>query len=173
MLPLDFSFQCIVRRKSRIKQKYNNNKIPKQRNLIVNEKKIYHYSIGYLFQRNLHISENKIVLSKRGKTFNDISIKEAINRSQKKYLKQFSIEKKVTNIFISQPNFHSGLQIVDYMLWAINRYYCSTETYWYDFIKEKVSLIIDYDHKEGHKKYGKYYNKKKNLITKEDLSRGS
>ncbi len=169
---LNFTFQCIVRRKSEIKKRYDRNKIPKHKKQIVNEKAIYHDSIAYLFKRNLHIDENKIVLSKRGSTFNDISIKEAINKSQKSFLKQFRLEDKNTNIYVSNPHFHTGLQLVDYLLWAVNRYYCSNETHWYEFIKEKVSLIIDYDHPDGNEKYGIFFNRK-NEITKEKIARGS
>ena len=62
-------------------------------------------------------------------------------------------------IFPQRPEGEPCLQVVDYMNWAIQRAFIKKEMRYYNFVKNKISLIVDiYDSD----KYPKSYYHKRN-----------
>lgn len=62
------------------------------------------------------------------------------------------------NVYSSQPQYHIGLQIIDYYLWALHRLYNFSDDSYFNLLKDDYKLIIDLDDKKNHK-YGEYYSK--------------
>jgi len=67
-------------------------------------------------------------------------------------------------IFIQEPSEIVPLQVIDYLLWTVYRVYTSNEMRYYNFISDKIKLVIDiFDSKHYP---NNYYTKKNPLDTK-------
>ncbi len=169
----DFSVQVIVRRKQvildKIKEQYKQTGIKTK----ISEKDIYDSMVSALFKRSLHKNDCKIYFSQRGKTFNEESLKLAIGRAKRNFCIQYNTENThQTNIFSSQPQHHIGLQIIDYYLWALHRFYSYNDDSYFNLLKDDFKLIIDLDDKRNHK-YGEYYDHKSKPISLEKVKGAS
>lgn len=154
----DFSVLVIVRRKSAILEQvvklYQTTGVKTR----INEKDIYNVLVSRLFKPLLHKNDCKIYFSQRGKTFNDNSLRAAINTAKKNFYISNHIE-NAHNIEIhsSHPEEHIGLQIIDYYLWALNRLYEKNDDSYFNLLKDDYKLIIDVDDTRKHP-FGEHYN---------------
>lgn len=62
----------------------------------------------------------------------------------------------------STPQESTGLQVADYLLWALQRFYEREENRYVDMMWSKYSLVIDAD-AVGGAQYGAYYTQRKPL----------
>ena len=124
-----------------------------------NEDIFYNEIISRLFERKLHLHDNVIYFEKRGNKLKQHhlahAIKVAILNFEGKYSKKVETD---TQIYVQIPSDEPCLQIIDYINWSIQRAYIKSDMRYFNFIKEKISLIIDlYDFD----KYpGNFYNRK-------------
>ena len=63
------------------------------------------------------------------------------------------------------------LQAADYFLWAIQRLYEKEDIRYIEYMKDMYKLIIDIDDTRT-RKYGEYYDTKRNLISLGKIKRG-
>lgn len=155
----DFSVQVIIRRKPvilrQIIQQYKQTHIK----TIISEKDMYNSMVSTLFKRSLHKNDCKIYFSQRGKTFNEESLKSAIDKAKRNFYFTYKIPNAhQINVYSSQPQYHIGLQIIDYYLWALQRLYNFEDDSYFNLLKDDFKLIIDLDDKRNHQ-YGEYYSK--------------
>lgn len=124
------------------------------------ENNFYHDLTTKLFENKLHRAEkNSIYFSVRGNTTRQELLDEAINIAKRNFERKWATEIGTSiAVFPQQPSDEPCLQIVDYMNWAIYRAFVRGEERYYDFVKEKVSYLVDiYDNE----KYPKnFYNDK-------------
>lgn len=116
--------------------------------------------VSKLFQNQLHKSkENIIYYATRGNRARQKPIEEAIRSGVLSFEEKwkFKVDSEI-KIYPQKPVGEPCLQIVDYMLWALQRVYNKSETRYFNFIKEKVSLIIDIYDLQNYP--NNYYNKK-------------
>jgi hypothetical protein len=133
-----------------------------------NEDKFYNEIVSHLFENNLHQNDNMIYFSKRGSSTKQYHLETAIKKSisifEKKHNEKIDTE---TKVFIQNPTDEICLQLVDYVLWAVQRAFAKNESRYFDFISEKISLIWDiYDFEN--ERYGKniYYENNKFVLNK-------
>lgn len=90
--------------------------------------------------------ENHILFAERGKTFTNHTLTLALKKAQEECLRTYGIPPH-DNHFISQgyPRNNAGLQIVDYLLWAVQRLFEREEDFYFEKLRSKYSLIIDVD----------------------------
>ena len=162
---IDISVQIIFRRKENIQNQIRNIE-PKP---FFREKDEYHSLISRLLRNQLHKKDSKIIFSKRGDTFSDNSLKEALEKAGKNFFNKHETAIKNYEIFIGKPKNHFGLQIIDYYLWALNRFLTKGEEGYLLTIKDKIKLVVDMDNKERNG-YGEYYSSVEKLI--EDWRKG-
>lgn len=115
--------------------------------------------VSKLFQNQLHKSEENIIyFAVRGNRARQIPLEDAIRKAvltfEQKW--QTKIDARIS-VFPQRPAGEPCLQITDYMTWAVQRAFTKGEMRYLDFVREKISLIVDlYDFK----KYPKnYYNR--------------
>ena len=161
---LNCSFEMFVARK--IESYYNdakhNFKIPSN---------FYSEILGHLLKNKLQ-GEDKIILTiaERGKTTNNRTLNEAINKAKNRYINNSKKTKPIitqikTNIQdqISEPI----LNIVDYFCWAVQRVFETGDVKYYNYLKNKISSVVDLYDTSRYKKFGNYYDNKKNPLTAE------
>ena len=66
----------------------------------------------------------------------------AIDSALKAIYKENEAQAKI-NIYVQQPSHTPLLQVVDYILWTIFRFYEKGETRYMDFMKDKIKIIND------------------------------
>lgn len=121
----------------------------------------YDDMISKLFQNHLHnCEENIIYFAVRGNSARQLPLEDAISKAKLLFENRWQkkIENKI-NIFPQRPEGEPCLQIIDYMNWAVQRIFIKKEERYFEFIKEKISLLFDiYDFD----KYPKNFYTKKN-----------
>lgn len=137
---LDFKAQFVVARK--IERVFRNS-------FHANEDEFYNYLITLLFENVLHrYTNNWIYVSQRGTRLRQAKIEQAIQSGVIKFEKRWKT--KVATEVQVRPHTSVGepcLQVIDYMNWAVNRAFVKREMRYYDYVEEKVSLLVDrYDH---------------------------
>ena len=115
--------------------------------------------ITKLFQNQLHKAEkNVIYFSVRGNRARQQPLEDAIRKAVLTFENKWKIKvDSEINIFPQRAEGEPCLQVTDYMNWAVQRAFTKKETRYYNFVKNKISLIVDiYDFD----KYPKnYYNR--------------
>lgn len=71
---------------------------------------------------------------------------------------------------VTKPLQEPLLNIADYLCWAIQRVFERGELRYYDFIKEKVSLVVDLYDTDRYEGFKNYYSPKKPLTTENKIS---
>jgi len=127
----------------------------------------YNDLVSKLFENKLHIAqESYIYFAVRGNKTKQEPFEDAIQAAINLFESKWGIKNDCNiNIIPQSPSGEVCLQVVDYVLWAVQRAYIKRDMRFYKFIEGKVSFLLDiYD--SG--KYPKnYYSKKNNFdITK-------
>lgn len=122
-----------------------------------------------LFQNQLHKStENIIYYAVRGNRARQAPLENAIRAAifafEERWKRKVESEIK---IFPQRPTGEPCLQVVDYMNWALQRAFLRSEMRYLNFLKDKISLIVDlYDFE----KYPRNYYNKKNVFDIKKIS---
>lgn len=155
----DFDFQCIVARKNLelFRKKFD-----------LKEAKIYKYLVSKLLENRLHLySEIDCYFSSMGSVVRQDNMQEAINDAIAAFKEKW--KKDNTNnikVIVQKSSEEPMLWAVDYVLWTIQRAYEKGEFRYYNFLKDKISLVIDIFDKD---KYPKNYYTQKNLLEEKKI----
>ena len=132
------------------------------------ESVFYNDMVAKLFSTRMHTAEvSKIYYAVRGNKTRQAPMSEAIQNAILTFEQRH--DTKIHTLVEVLPQTMTGepcLQVIDYMLWALQRAYNRGETRYYDFVKDKVSFIWDiYDNKNAPKE-NRYHSKNKFEINK-------
>lgn len=133
---MDFKFYCIVARK-------DENRFRKM--FEFKEKKIYKYLVTRLLENKLHLYPSiDLYFSAMGNVVRQDTMQEAVNEAIDTFYKKSNIENSsVIRILIQQSSNEPMLQLVDYVLWTIQRVYERGEYRYYNFLKDHIELVLD------------------------------
>jgi hypothetical protein len=125
---------------------------------------LYDQTVARLFKDRLHgYTACNITYGVRGHADRMRSFQEALNLSRRRFESKWSksVSTPIT-LSASSPSKDPCLQGVDYMLWALQRYYNHQESRFIDLLWDKVGLIHAVDD-TAKAAYGVYYTKKNPL----------
>lgn len=71
---------------------------------------------------------------------------------------------------VTKPLQEPLLNIADYLCWTIQRVFEKGETRYYDFVKEKISLVVDLYDSGSYENFQNYYSPKNPLTAKNKIS---
>jgi hypothetical protein len=131
---------------------------------------IYDDIVKTIFKRVLHKADhNMIYFARRGKSARQNALQLAIDRARQNLARDTGIASTTpTTIVPAVPSQITGLQVVDYYLWALQRMYERGEDRYFEFLKPHFRLIMDFDDKRCGKDYGTWYSSK-DPLTKEKM----
>lgn len=136
LVDLDFKSEFIVARKI---EDFFNKRHNRKENIF------YDDLVAKLFENKLHTSsKNKIYYAVRGNRIRQEPISSAIQTAILTFETKWKI--KVTSEIDLQAQTLSGepcLQVADYMNWAIQRAFIKGEMRYFDFVRSKVSYLVD------------------------------
>ncbi len=120
---------------------------------------IYDDMVKRLFRNLLHkADQNRIVFARRGESSRRVALEEAIQRAQRNFTRRWKIPSdKPTQIQAMHPWHCPSLQVVDYYLWALQRFYERDEDRFFELLRADYRLIVDMDDKRNNA-YGEYYS---------------
>ena len=106
---------------------------------------MYGYLVSKLFENRLHLHSNiDVYFSKMGNVVREQNMLSALDAAKAVFKKKWGVEhSNEMRIFIQEPSQIAALQVVDYMLWAVYRAYTKGEMRFFEFVREKYSLIVD------------------------------
>lgn len=145
----DFSFYCVVARKKEdlFRKKFDMKSV-----------KVYEYLVSKLLENRLHLySEIDCYFSAMGSVVRKDNMQTAIKNAIQTFESKWN-RKNESNIriLIQQASELPLLQAADYVLWTIQRAYEKGEFRYYNFLKEKITLVQDiFDFKKYPKNYYK------------------
>jgi hypothetical protein len=124
---------------------------------------IYDMMVEELFWRHPQISGRlDICFARRGNKPRDHAFLAAIKRAETRFELNCGMRRAVDiSVIASTPLDTAGLQVVDYCLWALQRYYERNEARYIELIWDRVVEIEDMDCAEGK---GIIYNAKRPLV---------
>lgn len=163
---LDCSFEAIVARKiPELFERKHNGK----------ESEFYADLLSHLLKNKLG-KKDKLVLNiaERGKSTKNINLEFALNKAVKRFEDNPSKNGKIAtaNVVFNVQNHRTEplLNIADYFCWSVQRVFEKGETRYYDFLSDKISLIVDLYDADNYKDWGNYYSPKKKLTAQNKIS---
>lgn len=132
----DFTFYCVVARKKEElwRKKFNHS-----------QKQLYKYLVSKLLENRLHLYRQiYLYFSAMGSTVHQSSMQEAVNNAISTFNEKWKTENSnQIRIFIQQNSEIPLLQAADYVLWTIQRAYERGDYRYYNYLKDKISLVHD------------------------------
>ena len=125
---------------------------------------LYDSTVSRLFKDRLHSYDQcHICFSKRGQTDRTQAFEKALAIARQRFELKWNRDIKTQiQISISSSATDPCLQAVDYLLWALQRYYRVGESRFMDLMWEKVGMVHAVDEIDQ-APYGNFYTKKKPL----------
>lgn len=107
--------------------------------------KLYEFLVTKLFENRLHKYKNiDIYFATMGSVVRERTMRHALDEAIKLFKQKWGQDNHSTiRIIIERSSNVPMLQVVDYMLWTVHRAYEKNDYRFYNFMKEKISLIQD------------------------------
>jgi hypothetical protein len=139
-----------------------------------NEADFYADILSHLIKSKLK-SQGKLVLNiaERGNTTKNKVLQNALEIAKKRAAYKVKESDMLRDVIFNVQNHYTEplLNIADYLCWAVQRVFEIGDLRYYDFIKEKITLIVDLYDTEKYVGFSNYYNpSKKPLTSKNKLS---
>lgn len=137
------------------------------------EAEFYADLLSHLLKNKLELGEKLVLnIAKRGSSTRHTTLAMALDKATRRFIKRFpdkQIETKVV-FNIQSPSDEPLLNIADYLCWAIQRVFERGEVRFYEFLIDKVSLVIDLYDREKWKGSRNYYTKNNPLTAQNKIS---
>ena len=156
-------FSAVVRDKLRVVQ-YVRNRNRHDPAYRYRPNELYDYLVRRLFKTQLHKDdEYHIYFARRGKADRTAALLAALEAARQRFCRQYKLTNHaVINVIPTTPAVCPGQQVVDYFLWALQRFYERGELRYIELLWDSVSVIHDVDDTRQ-ARYGVYYTRKKPL----------
>jgi len=148
---LDLSFEAVVGRKipAIFIRKHNSR-----------ESEFYADLLSHLLKNKLQIGGELILdIAQRGKVTRNVVFEQALEKATVRFLKHGTPKHIKTRIAfnVQYPRTEPLLNVTDYLCWAVQRVFERGATRYYNFIADKVSLIVDLYDSSHYKNNENYY----------------
>ena len=117
--------------------------------------RLYATVAGQLLKRSLHNAENiEVIFSRRDASLKTRErLKKIVDKLRLDFAKKQKIPYQSLLVYHHNPHYtHGGLQIADYLAYAIFQVFERKNRYWYEIIKERVGYIQDIFNKKSYSK---------------------
>jgi len=159
----ELRFFAIVRNKAKVVE-YVRQRNEREESYHYQPNELYDYLVRRLFKNLLHKDDRyDIYFAKRGAADRTAALYQALDTARQRFAAQWHISSKATiRVIPATPAEQAGLQVADYLLWALQRLYERHEDRYVALLWPAFSLVHDLDDTRF-KQYGAYYTQKKPL----------
>lgn len=128
--------------------------------------------LSHLLKTKLKLGRRLVVtVAERGKTTRNHVLESAIAKARERFLKkEDAVHISSQVVFnVQTPRTEPLLCVPDYLAWAVQRVFERGDTRYYDFIRERISLVVDLYDVEKYEGSRNYYTRKKPLTAENKL----
>ncbi len=132
--------------------------------------KFYDHLVAHLFSNVLHRAKrNHVYFAKRGDRDRQAPFESAIRNGVAKFEEKWktTVDVEVT-VQAQTPSGEPCLQIIDYVIWAIQRAFVKREMRYFDYVREKIALVVDLYDTERYPK--NFYDRERNPFLIDNVS---
>jgi hypothetical protein len=161
---LDCTCEVVVARKlpTMFVRKHNNN-----------EAEFYADVLSHLLKKKLGLG-NRVVLNiaERGASTRNNNLQFALEKAVERFTKKRRPDEVSSRVVFNVQNHHAEplLNVADYMCWSVQRVFERGETRYYDFLADKIRLVVDLYDVANYKGSLNYYRGKRRLTADNKLS---
>lgn len=126
----------------------------------VRENDLYDDTLSKACRNMMHrADELRIVIARRGKNTRQEALKAALHEARDGFNRRWRKDyQQPITMQVAVPSDHAGLQVTDYLLWALQRLYESGQDRFFESVAECFSVINDWDDTRL-KGYGRIYTR--------------
>ncbi len=161
---IDLSFEAVVGRKipSIFIRKHGKN-----------DAEFYADLLSHLLKNKLQAGDDLILnIAERGNTTKNANLTTALNKATERFQRNNNGGVVMTKVVfnVQNPRTEPLLCLPDYLCWAVQRVFERGEPRYYDFVEDKISLVVDLYDSEHYEESKNYYRKGNPLTTLNKLS---
>ena len=160
---LDCSFEAVVGRKDieRYETKHKGK-----------EEYFYADLLSHLLKNKLAKGEKMVLhIAEKGKSTKHSNLDLALRKAIQRYRNGSEKVVNTSVVFnVAYPTQEPLLNVADYFCWTIQRIFEKGETRYYNYLKDKISLVIDVYDSDNYKKWSNYYTPKNPLMPEKRIS---
>jgi hypothetical protein len=136
----------------------------------ITEQSIYDDTISRTGKTLMHRADRiRVVVAKRGTTTSNAAIMAALKKGRDDFNRKWKTShNQPIDIVVGAPSDHPGLQVTDYLLWALQRMLVRREERYFAAVADHFSLVHDVDDVRA-KAYGRFYTRKAPMTLQELL----
>ena len=117
--------------------------------------------LSHLLKNKLQ-ENSKIILhiSERGKSTKNHNLEVALEKASQRFYKNSDLQGEINSKIVFNVNYPLNeplLNLADYFCWAVQRVFEKGETRYYDFLKDKITVVIDLYDSENYKDFKNHY----------------
>jgi hypothetical protein len=159
----ELRFFAVVRDKAKVVE-YVRQRNEREEGYRYHPNELYDYMVRRLFKNLLHKDDQyNIYFAKRGAANRTEALYQALDTARQRFAAQWQIASKaMIRVLPATPAQQAGLQVTDYLLWALQRLYERREDRFVTLMWPAFSLVHDLDDTRL-KQYGAFYTQKKPL----------
>ncbi len=134
------------------------------------QNKFYDHLVTLLFKNVLHrAARNAIYFAQRGEKSRQVPLETAIIRGADRFRRRWNSD-VVTEVTVQcqRPSGEPCLQIIDYMIWAVQRAFVRREMRYFDYVRSKIALVVDLYDIEHYPQ--NWYDRKRNPFDVQKIS---
>ena len=128
--------------------------------------------LSHLLKNKLKLGQRLVItLAERGKTTRNHVLELAMLKARERFAKQQDLEEISSEVAfnIQNPRTEPLLCVPDYLAWTVQRIFERGETRHYDFVRERISLVLDLYDAEKYDGSRNYYTPKRPLTAENKL----
>jgi hypothetical protein len=129
--------------------------------------------LSHLLKNKLRM-DGKLVLNiaERGTSTRNTNLEDALSKAVERHGKRYSPSEITSKVVFNVQNHYTEplLNIADYLCWTVQRVFEKGETRYYDFLGEKISLVVDLYDSDSYEGSKNYYKKRNRLTSAQKFS---
>ena len=137
------------------------------------ESEFYADLLSHLIKNKLKLGQKLVLnIANRGATTKNANLSLALEKAKERFSKGHDL-KEICSIVVfnvQTPRTEPLLCVADYLCWAVQRVFERGEIRYYDFVKEKISVVVDLYDLDHYKNGGNFYKKDRLLTVQNKLS---
>jgi hypothetical protein len=136
------------------------------------ETEFYADMLAHLLKNKLQQEKLVLTISERGDSTKNKTLQRALEIALERRAKTGRKIETTEHIVLDVQNHIKEplLNITDYLCWAVQRVFEEGDTAPYQFVKEKISLVVDVYDETNYRSYGNYYRRERELTAENKIS---
>lgn len=131
------------------------------------DEQFYADVLSHLIKNQMKKEETVVLnIAERGSSAREKVLTEALSIATLRAKKKFGDEIKANIVFnVQTPHTEPLLNVADYLCWSVQRVFEKGETRYYEYLKDKIRLVVDLYDADKYKGWKNYYEPKRNPLT--------